>query len=252
MKVCIYANCQGIGIEKFLQIGLNKKCEISTILNYEKLANKTPLEYDIISECDLFIYQHLTKSHGVYSTDSDAENGVLNYLKEGCVKISIPFVYNTSLWSMFIEGEEVINKDVILDLKNKGCSLQDILNMYDKFELDFKYDSRYRYCQNILKEKEKNCNIKVSDFVEKEFINSKLLLTQNHPTSIIFVWMTNQILNLIGSNYILNHELYEENYVQLPGIYNYNKYDIDYWNLKYPVKCDGDEWTKSLIKKMYE
>ena len=87
----------------------------------------------------MFIYQHLTKSHGVYSTDSDAENGVLNYLKEGCVKISIPFVYNTSLWSMFIEGEEVINKDVILDLKNKGCSLQDILNMYDKFEFDFKY-----------------------------------------------------------------------------------------------------------------
>ena len=100
MKVCIYGNCQGIGIGKFLQIGLDKKCEISTILNYEKLANKTPLEYDIISECDLFIYQHLTKSHGVYSTDSDAENGVLNYLKEGCVKISIPFVYNTSLWSI--------------------------------------------------------------------------------------------------------------------------------------------------------
>lgn len=252
MKICIYANCQGIGIEKFLKIGLDKKCDISTILNYEKLANKTQLEYDIISDCDLFIYQHLTKSHDIYSTDPDVKNGVFNYLKDGCTKISIPFVYNSSLWSMFIEGEEVINKDIILDLKNKGCSLQDILYMYDNFELDFKYDIRNKHCINILREKEKSCDIKVSDFIEKELINIKLLLTQNHPTSIVFIWMTNQILNLIGSNHNLNYELYEENYAQLPGIYNYNKYDINYWNFKYPIECNGDEWTKSLIKKVYE
>lgn len=252
MKICIYANCQGLGIEKFIKIGLYEKCHIFTILNYEKLANKTQLEYDVISDCDLFIYQHLTKSHGVYSTESDVENGIINYLKPECCKISVPFVYNSSLWSMFMEGEEVINKNVILELKNEGYSLQDILYMYDNFQLDFNYDFRSKYCRDILREKEKNCDIKVADFIDEEILNLKLFLTQNHPTSVIFTFMVNQIFDLLDIKYKLVYKHFDENYSNLPGIYKHNKYDIKHWNFKYPVKSDGDVWTKKLIEKIYE
>jgi len=252
MKVCIYANCQGLGIEKFLNIGLEGKCQTSVILNYEKLSTKQELEYNLISNCDLFIYHHLSYSHGVYSTDPTSPNGVIKYLKDDCIKISIPFVYNSSLWSMFIDGDEIVNKNVVLELKNKGYSLREVFSMYDKFELDFNYESRNKDCFNFLREREKNCEIKVADFMEDNMLDSKMLLTQNHPTSIIFVWMVNQILNILGKRNKLNHELYDENFTQLPCYYNHNKYDLKYWNFKYHIECNGDEWTKSLIKNVYE
>jgi hypothetical protein len=251
MKICIYANCQSIGIKKFLQTKLDKTSEIVTILNYEKLINQTELEYNAISKCDLFIYQHISKAHGIYSTDFNITGSVVNYLRQDCMKIAVPFVYDSSLWSMFEEGDNIINKEVIIDLKNNGYSLCKIIDMYNKFELDFRYKARSVDSKAALKEKEKVCDIKVIDFINEELGNLKLFLTQNHPTSAIFTCMVNQILNLIGIQGDLNYKNFDENYSKLPGVYKYNKYDIKYWNFKYATECDGDEWTKELIKKSY-
>ena len=44
--------------------------------------------------------------------------------------------------------------------------------------------------------------------MEDNMLDSKMLLTQNHPTSIIFVWMVNQILNILGKRNKLNQVKY--------------------------------------------
>lgn len=250
MKIYIYANCQGIGIKEFLKAKINNS-QITNILNYEKLRTKESLNYDEISKCDIFIYQHVSASHGIYSTDINVSNSITNYLREGCTKIAVPFVYNSSLWSMFEEGDDIINKEAILNLKANGFSLDKIFKSYDNFDLDFKYVFRDMYCRNTLVEKEKNCDIKIANFIEEEITNLKLFLTQNHPTSAIFVNIVNQILKLVGIQGNLNYKEFDENYSQLPGIYKHNKYDLQYWNFKFPVERDGDEWTKELIKKVY-
>lgn len=250
-NIIIYSSCQGDGIETFLKIGLpSKYFKISKILSFKKIRDKSEFDYDLLKNCDIFIYQPVNIKYGKYSTDPDASDGIFKYLRNGCTKISFPFVYNSSLWSMFEEGDDYENSKIILKLKNEGKSLEDILKLYDDFELDFEYDIRNKYCISCLKQRELTSDVKISGFIEENLIESKILLTQNHPTSCVLITMTNEILNLLGKNIKISN-IYDENISNLPEKYLHNKYDIEHWKFKYEVKCDGDEWTKSLIKKVY-
>ena len=56
-----------------------------------------------------------------------------------------------------------IPENVILELKNK--SLDDIIDMYKNNKINFNYKKRFNSSLSKLIEKEKICNIKISDFI---------------------------------------------------------------------------------------
>jgi len=212
----IYATCQGGAIGKFLMESkeFNEKYYDPVVIsNYEYIRNNKYFieisEYDhAIRNADLFIYQPLDDIYLKNST-----NYIKSLLKPTCKTLSIPYVFNTSLWSIILAikgdvtddwskrdggGRVFLNIEVINELRVKhGLSLNEILKLYDNNKIDFNYEIRYRTDMNLLKNKEKNMDIKVHDFIKENISKKRLFLYSSHPTSPLFIHMTNQILNYI-------------------------------------------------------
>lgn len=102
-----------------------------------------------------------------------------------------------------------------------------------------------------LKDTEKDCNIVVSNLIEKSF-NDKLFNTLNHPTNTIIEDVVRQIINIIGiekdfigfKNKILNN-------VQIPSYSNIKKYFNFNNNNFYTI--NGENFSKEeMISKYYK
>jgi hypothetical protein len=113
---------------------------------------------------------------------------------------------------MYLENRNAsikyVNIEPILNLKKQGFSLEKILDKYDKNEIDFNYQERFKKTINILKEKEKDTDVKVSQFIIDNYKKYKLfnyhnlidleITYCNHPSNILITYYVNQILSLIG------------------------------------------------------
>lgn len=149
-------------------------------------------------------------------------------------------------------------------MKKKGLNLNDILELYNSDKLDFKYDERKEKGINILKSKEKTCDIKISDFILENYKKQQLFYTPNHPAPIILKIMAKQILKKLNINYQdfdnryarNNFDLREEdgNFCGFGGHLLHLKSDKKY--LGFEWNC----WTKktqttlnvnNIIKKIY-
>lgn len=260
-NIVMYANCQSKGIE----ICLNDIIEATFyhLVNYEYISEKKILPIEMLKNADVFIYQPIDPKHGIYSTDSTIENSICTYLSPHCKKISFPYIYNSAMWP-FVPEETVsyindIDKDTrnkkyrdvesIQKLKEAGFSSDEIKEKYMNGEIDFEYQKRFNRCMSILKEKEKICDVKISNFIENNIHNFKMFLTQNHPTTQVFIHCANQILKILGSDrYIENGIQYPSNVANLPGEWPQSTYDARFWKFKYPVYCFDLFWINHIDK----
>ena len=259
MKVVFYSNCQYNGLQYFLQ--LFNKYTFDIIENYDIIKNKKPIPIDILNLADIFIYQHIDKKHGIYSTLNEIENNICSYLPDHCKKISFPYIYNSAFWILIPPAEidncignyvnhKYVNSKSIELLKQKGKSLNEVIQMYNEHLIDFNYKNRFDNDIKILQEKEKCCDIKVSDFI----INNKrkkLFLTQNHPTSCVYVHCINQLLVLLKEEYEFDEFAYPENICNYPGEWFHTLYDVQYWNFEYNVTNINNDWYIQHITHIY-
>jgi len=269
LNIVFYSNCQSIGIQFFLEKYFKSKnidvCFIATENNYQIIKNDNPIPVDIISQADIFIYQPIDTKWGIYSTDTDMPDNIVSYLKKDCIKISFPYIYNSSLWSiitpsigdgvtgggLFKDVNKYINKECIEELKLNHKSLEEVIQMYNTGEINFNYEERLINNLLILKEKEKKCNIIVSDFIEKNIRTIELFLNQGHPTTPLFVHCANQIIHLLYGGE-LNTFSYDYPEQYFAGDYRlpHSKYDEQFWNFKYNV-CIEDNLYIEHIKHIY-
>lgn len=98
MNIVIYATCHGIGIKHYLNYFVNANIEL--IFNYSSIAFNKEIDYNILKNADIFIYQPIPAKFGKYSTDLTVDNNILNYISEKCIKITIPYVYAEWLWGL--------------------------------------------------------------------------------------------------------------------------------------------------------
>ena len=273
MKLVIYSTCQGSGLAHYLKHYL-KDYKIKVFHNYKLVLkqNKDWLKEfrNWLKETKIFIYQEMPSKWKEYSTDLSVKNNLLTYLPKDCIKIVIPYVYAEWFWGLGkirlrdgtanfnkadIETQKLkkyINKEIIINLKNSGNDLKKILKLYDENKIDFKYNDRKIEGINILKEKEKTSDVKISDFILKNYKKKKLFYTQNHPTHIILEEMSKQILNILKINHI-DFENYFKNkkYILEHGhSLIYSKYDKKFHNFDYFVETN-DKYIKKLIKQIY-
>jgi hypothetical protein len=68
------------------------------IENYKYFNNNEELPIHILNEAHIFIFQFTNKSHGICSTDSNSDLNIFNYLKNDCIKIGIPSIFQSSFW----------------------------------------------------------------------------------------------------------------------------------------------------------
>jgi len=247
--IVIYSNCQGQAISELLKKLDNEFTNeydvdnIDYISNYQNIVDNTPLDYDKLSNCDLFIYQPISSKHGIFATDK-----VKTVLKESCIQISFPYIYNYAFWEILVfrRGDHnlssinseyiVINHEPIINLKNQGVSLDDIKMQIISGNFDFKFKERYEKTLSILREHEKDCTIKVADFIDKNHKDIHLFYTQNHITAPFVKYMVNKILDHLGySSELLDvisyRPFYADYYIDCPiGKYAYAYYKFKFMN----------------------
>ena len=268
LNIVFYSNCQNIGISYFISKFFNMKgikvnIDVS-MQNYQMISKKQPIPKDLLSKTDIFIYQPINKKHDIYSTDSSIKSNIISFLNSSCLKIAFPYIYNSSTWGIvtpsegdgitnggfFNDTNKYINREVIEKLKIDNFSLKNIKMKYDNNEINFNYKNRFYNDLEILKRKEKECNIIVSDYIEKNIFDQELFLNQGHPTTPLFVHCTNQIIKILNDNYEFPYN-YPEQY--FAGTYRipHTTMDKQFWNFKYNCIVNNSHMFNH-IKHIYE
>lgn len=249
-NIVIYANCQSKGIRFLLSQIVDANYE--EIANYEYIKEKKELPTEILRKADFFIYQPLDVKYGIYSTDMNVENCICTYLPPHCKKISFPYMYNSSLWPFLPSTDNYIDEFcAIRKLKSRGYTIEEVLTLFEREKIDFNYEERFQRCMKILKEKEEKCDVKVSYFIEQNIRTLNLFLTQNHPTTHLFIHCVNEILRMMNADKIIQHKAeYNINMVDLPGHYPHATCDLKFWNFDCQVLC-WNLWWKSKIIEVY-
>jgi hypothetical protein len=259
-KCILYGNCQvmiyAYEILKSIK-NFTDEYELYPYVNHDRLntVKLVNINIKILEDCDLFIYQPLNDNHGVYST-----NYLLKFIKNNCIKISFPYIYNSALYTIHWENE-TINwrigtlyncgyKNIMIMIKN-NISLDKILEKYDNNELDFYFEERMNICIESLKKKESECTIKVSQFILENHKDKRLFISQNHLTNYFFKWIVNEILKFSNKNYNINNNYAFDGQQENQNVND--KYNLNYYNFKNMDEIgNGDNCTKNKIKLFYE
>ena len=141
---------------------------------------------EISESIDIFIYQP-TKSSDAY----------IKLLNPQCIKVCIPVIY-ADIFCIYEEGDKYICGDS-LD-KYRNLSLDEVLTLYDNGEYDFELKKRFELSMQYLIEREKLCDIKVSDFILKNYRTFRLFETQNHPNGIVGSYIAKEICRFLQTD----------------------------------------------------
>lgn len=261
-KKCVfYGNCQVFyNIYDFLNKNQAFANEYESIryVNHDRdqFDSLSNINLDDIKNCDLFIHQPLDKKHGCFATDN-----IKQFLKKECLLISFPYVYNSALYSIYFESAStrwsigsLINCGWlnIFELIIQDKNIEFILNLYDENKLNFYFDKRFEICISSLKQKEKNCEIKVSDFILNNYKKYRIFRTQNHLSNFFVESIGNEILKILNITSKINFSNSAiDNVIDQDCVYDmYNK---KHYNFLYDTSCiTNNDITKNKIKHGFQ
>ena len=260
MNIVIYSNCQANGILYYLKKKYSEG--IYTIIsNYKYIESREQLPLTILNNADVFIFTFVKKEHGIYSTDPLSDTNIFSLLKKDCILFGFASLFMSALWCVTPPGGSVTCGQEIIKEYKKKYSLSVILDLYDKNLLFFNMEERFNKCLQHTIDHEyiytNNINhniniILVSEFILKYYKEHNLFITHCHPSSYIFVYIVNIILQKLNINnlYILFESKYDEGVNG--GNFPHSKYDIKELNLNYVKNNDINEnYTKNSIIEIY-
>lgn len=255
-RCLIYANCQGNALGHFLKSipVFDSTYQMTYWTNYVMIQNKENIPIDLLKNVDLFIYQPIRDAHGVYST-----RHFLNLLPERCICISFPYIFNDALWPLFRKDDDVVNKETITDLLAKGASTFDLIIAFLTLKIDFRFKMRFDKTMQILAEKEKETDVKVSQYILEHYKSEKLFLTFNHPTSSLLIHCADQILKHLQMPAISKKTQLHPNAANLAGHYPQSPYERSFyqfeyqddWKLYYTKRQDAN-WRRFYLQRILE
>ena len=260
LKALFIGNCHSNGLIHYL----NKSSEfkntfsVKQYANWEMIKNKDSVPTKDIMESDLFIFQPLAEAHGCYSTDPTVKDSIGSFVKDTCTKISYPYTYSSAMWPL-CQAAKYQNRwfgwNSIHKLKEQNLNDNDILHLYRTNKIDWEYSIRFEESIKILKEKELLTDIKVSDFIVNNIQSNLLFLIPQHPTSVVFIYLANQILKKLKMDPIGENEYSDINEVGLPdstydiisGKFPVHSSAIMHYNMNCNPDPDADSFYESRI-----
>lgn len=203
LKCLLIGNCQNDGLMHYLSFSkeFTETYDMKHYTNWQLIRNNCAVPMHDIQNADLFIYQPLRIVHGCYSTDPTVEGSIGSYVKDSTIKIAYPYIFSSSMWPLVQKGRNIniwFGGEIIDNLLSKGLLKDDIINLYFKNEINWDYRNRFKKSIEILKQKETITDIKVSNFIEKNLLDKLLFLIPQHPTSIVFLYVVNEILKRLN------------------------------------------------------
>ena len=215
MKILIYANCQGEAIKKLL-LGQNPKLNITYVSNYNCIHKNIPISIDLINQQDLFLYQPIKRERGKHSTDY-----ILSNINQKIKCISFPYLYNTGMWCMVLNNNNLKNgfnnSYVDFNENTRISGLNQIKNYYnidtlinDFYEEKIDFNLKFRFIESLnkLKNIEKNTDIKICDFILKNYKKIQMFYRDCHPSVDLMVEITKRICKKINIEFT-EKDIYE-------------------------------------------
>jgi hypothetical protein len=165
---------------------------------------------------DVFIYQPLDD---IYSRNSTSY--LLPFLRPDCLKITLPFVTNISLWPFVMgkkgdlnddwrngDGETPVIRylDPIDKLIKNGHTKDDILSMFDHDDINWDFSGRHEQMMNYVREKERGLSVQVFDFIEQNIRKKRLFAYYSHPAVDLSLFITNKIFQIFGLPSVSNED----------------------------------------------
>jgi len=181
----------------------------------------------LLSELDLFITQNVGESHGIFSSSNLA-----SHLKANAKVIRIPNAYFSGYMPevvYFRAGEPYVTKFCDYhDANFLAFFMEDPVNAVQKtvkaatnrshYSEEFVLDNAMTSISE-LKRREEECDVFVSDYIEKNWRNDILFYSINHPRTVVLSHMASQILKLLNQSTGDVHDDYEYLDYTRPPIY---------------------------------
>jgi hypothetical protein len=244
-SLVIYTNCQGDFIyNSFLKdIEFFKNLHIVYIQNYKDELTYNDIE--CIKKADIFIYQPVSVKNGIKTTEN--ENGVLQFVKQDCVRICFPSLY-LDMWPIYEETGPYVGGDTIDVYENQGMVIEEILELYDTNRYNFNLQNRVNYSIEYMRRKEESfCNIKVVDFIEENYKKWKLFDTQNHPNGIVGLYVAKQICHLLGVKEPYINEFTCQHISVIPFKWPDSRYIKQELRVEFPQEDDSQFYKNKLF-----
>lgn len=209
-SVVIYGNCHTAIISQMLECcsEFNEKYFIIPTKQIQQIKDPKNLYEDCYNQCDVFIHQSI-RLNNRYGEEYASQN-IIDRLKPGCSVISIPNVYHLPLcfFPQYKETPELRRngityfiRDSIVDSHlDKPFRLKKLVKTdYEDSCLFSREDIKTSFDLFIdkVKKREKDWDIKVSDFILENYKSHQLFYDPNHPTNFFFNFLTTELLKLL-------------------------------------------------------
>lgn len=274
LNIVFWMDCRSIGLIYYLKnkIDFNLfRYEIHIIGGFNEkkylTEEKHNIPSDILKNADIFVYVFVDKKYLKYSTDPAIKTeNVLSFLSDKCIKIGLHGAHMECFWPL-IPHKHATNSEFFNNIK--GMTSDEIITAFHNKELNFNLKKRFEdniqytlnreeYWKNGFKDDNNHFIISCVDFIKDNYKDHRLFITHCHPTSYIFIYQINQIINIINKYYDLNIELYNDifsNSIRFPGIpdgdWKDSSYIINELDVKW-IEDPDDEFYLDFILNNYK
>jgi hypothetical protein len=223
-----------------------EKYTVEQFANWQMIASHSAPPTKSLASADLVIYQPLSDVHGCFSTNPSNPDNMLKVCKSDVVTISIPRIHNNSLWPIFRKNQN----NIYYGGNNfADKSLEELLYLYDSGNLDFGFEERYQKNKKISLEREMETDIKVIDHIDENNRKKRMFLTQDHPTTDLFIHCTRQVCDILDIEFPRELTLDDNIAGTVDSVYNHPS--CRYPGSTYANRHFGFEWDTSVDDIFY-
>lgn len=208
--VVVYGNCHTEIISQMLEScpEFNEKYYVIPTKRIQNIKDPQELYGDCYSQCDVFIHQSI-RLNNRYGEEYASEK-IIERLKPGCIVISIPNVYHLPLcfFPQYSDAPELRKDGVTYFFRDSiiDSHIDKPLSLLASVKADYKNPNLYEKEKIIasfeafidkVKKREKDWDIKVSDFILDNYRSHQLFYDPNHPTNFFLGYIASELLYLL-------------------------------------------------------
>lgn len=200
MKIAFFGNCQLRTMADIFAV-LRDDIETSYFSNNSRTGNflDQDIIHDALHRCDAIVYQHLDDRHGILSSSAMRRN------LSDKILVSVPYVFNSGLtvigyapMSPKNSFGEIFGAEEIYEILDHRESHDEVIGQIELGN-DLGSVARFSKCMSELKEREKNLDVKLHDFICEHYRDRLLMITHNHPTNKIMCHMIGAVSKIIST-----------------------------------------------------
>lgn len=283
-----YSNCQGQGLIHFLKkTPLADEFEAVHWNNYQLILKEVDRDecFESLKRADVVIFQPTSALHCIDGfVIPDSETLFHNLLRPDAIRIGFVYQYNHGFFPIVRLGPtfdgwvtgDYIKRHVKYFPDGMLLTYDTHAHRLDDDHIPWDCARRFAEClgEQSRREQEANADIKMTDFILANFQTRRLFLTQNHPSSVMFVELAKRVIARLVEPFGLwemvrrysdskPHETEivdrvkdipwtDPNEANLPGMLPVHPAVVRELNLKYPADADCGVyriWLEEMIKE---